>query len=264
MPVARSALGAPVSGGYPVITIAVIGLCVAMYIGQQASGDQWSLDLMFLPRLAWYEPWRIVTAAFMHASIIHLLLNMYALWVVGSFMEQQLGRARFLSVYLGSALGGHVMILIYFRLFDYTQAGAYTGTVGASGAIFGLFAATLLSARKLRANVSGIAMVIGLNLIISFTVPNISWQGHLGGLVTGGLMALAIVYAPPARRRLWAVLAPTAVVVLTVLVMYLTAPPSGPRASAGSLHPGSVRALEAPAGPVSGTPRLGPDWPPGR
>jgi membrane associated rhomboid family serine protease len=200
----------------------MIGLCVIMFIAQKASRDAVTLDLLLIPGVTWYQPWRMVTAAFLHAGIFHLLLNMYALWVVGSFMEQVLGRARMVALYLGSALGGHMLVLIYYRLSDSSWGGF---TLGASGAVFGLFAAILVGGRRQRANIRGIVAVIGLNLVLSFTVPGISWQGHVGGLLVGAAMAWAYFYAPPAKRRLWAWLAPIGVVALTVLVMILTVSP---------------------------------------
>jgi membrane associated rhomboid family serine protease len=219
---ARSILGAPISGGAPVVTITAMALSVVAYLGQQLTGGWLTSEFMLVPGLALVQPWRMVTAAFVHGGLIHLAFNMYALWVIGSFMEQVLGRARLAALYLGSALGGHVLVLIYFRLFDYTWAGAMSGTLGASGAVFGLFAAALVAGRRLGGNISGIVVVIGLNLVFSFTVPGISWQGHVGGLLTGGAMALVYVHAPPARRRLCAVAAPAVVAAVTVAAMFLT------------------------------------------
>jgi len=82
-----------------------------------------------------------------------------------------------------------------------------TFTVGASGAIFGLFGAVFVVGRKLNMDVRGIAMLIGINLVITFLVPNISWTGHIGGLITGSLLAAALAYAPKNNRALWQVLA---------------------------------------------------------
>jgi membrane associated rhomboid family serine protease len=224
LPVARSALGAPISGGAPVVTITMIGLCVVVFVAQQVVGGVTS-DLILAPGAAWRQPWRMVTAAFLHAGVLHLAFNMYALWVVGSFMEQLLGRSRLAALYLGSALGGHVLVLAYFRVFEFNWEGALTGTLGASGAVFGLFAAALVAGRRLGSNINGIVGVVVLNLVLSFTLPGISWQGHVGGLIAGGAMALAYVHAPPAWRRRVAWLAPAAVAALTALVMVVTVSP---------------------------------------
>jgi membrane associated rhomboid family serine protease len=203
----------------------MIALCALVFVGQKATGDRLTSYLVLEPGLTWSEPWRMVTAAFAHGGVMHLAFNLYALWVVGSFMEQLLGRARLTALYLGSALGGNAAVLIYFRLFDFTYSGAWTGTLGASGAVFGLFAASLLAARKLGGNISGIAGVIGINLVFSLVVAQISWQAHVGGLLTGAAMAAAYIYAPRARRRLYAWLVAVAVPLLVLAVMVLTVSP---------------------------------------
>jgi membrane associated rhomboid family serine protease len=225
MPAARSALGAPISAGAPVVTITAIGLCVVAFVAQQVTGGQLTWDWMFAPAAVWHQPWRIVTAAFLHGGVLHLAFNMYALWVVGSFMEQLFGRSRLAALYLGSALGGHALILAYFRVFDFTDQAAYSGTVGASGAVFGLFAAALMAGRRLGSNINGIVGVIGLNLVLSFTVPNISWQGHVGGLLVGGAMAWAYIHVRPDRRRRRAWVVGVTVPVVVALIVFLTASP---------------------------------------
>jgi membrane associated rhomboid family serine protease len=225
MPVTRSVLGAPITAGAPVVTVTVIAVCVVLFVAQQAPGLAVTNDLLLVPALAWRQPWRMVTAAFLHGSVLHLAFNMYALWVVGSFMEQLLGRARLAALYLGSALGGHCLVLAYFRVFDFTGSGAMTSTLGASGAVFGLFAATLLAGRRIGANISGIATVIGVNLIFSFIVRQVSWQAHVGGLAMGAAMALLYIHAPPRRRRIYAWLVPLGALMLTAAVMVLTVSP---------------------------------------
>jgi membrane associated rhomboid family serine protease len=145
------------------------------------------------------EPYRLLTSAFLHAppnsglGVAHILFNMWALWMIGPQLEQVLGRARFLALYLLSALGGSVLLY----LVDPSQP-----AVGASGAIFGLFGAFFVVGRKLGAPTGGIVFLLVINLILTFAVPGISWQGHLGGLITGSLLAVAYAYAPAARRRL--------------------------------------------------------------
>jgi len=93
-----------------------------------------------------------------------------------------------------SALGGSVLV--------YLVAQPLAATAGASGAVFGLFGATFVVAKRLRLNVSGVVTLIAINLVMTFTVPGISWQGHVGGLITGAIIAAAYVYAPPAHRNL--------------------------------------------------------------
>jgi membrane associated rhomboid family serine protease len=137
---------------------------------------------------------RLVTAAFLHYGIAHLLLNMWALYVVGQPLEQWLGRLRFMALYGLSALGGSVMVYLF--------AAPNSLTAGASGAIFGLFGAIFVVAKRLNYDVRGIAVLIVLNLVITFTFHGISWQGHIGGLITGSALALAYAYAPRQSRTL--------------------------------------------------------------
>lgn len=143
----------------------------------------------------WY---RLITSAFLHSpptgggfGISHILFNMWALWVIGPQLEMLLGRARYLTLYLVSALGGSVLAYVLAP----TEAG-----IGASGAIFGLFGAFFVVARRMQADTKGIVFLLLLNLVITFAVPGISWQAHIGGLVTGMVLAAVYAYAP-ARNR---------------------------------------------------------------
>ncbi|WP_433127835.1 rhomboid family intramembrane serine protease [Micromonospora sp. CA-240977] len=140
----------------------------------------------------WY---RLVTAMFLHYGVIHLLLNSWALWVLGRELEAVLGRVRFLALYLIAGLGGNVAVFLF-------TAPNQTPTVGASTATFGLFAAIFVIMRRLGHDTSSIVPILVINLVFTFTVPNISVAGHLGGLVVGALMALVLAYAPRGRRTL--------------------------------------------------------------
>jgi membrane associated rhomboid family serine protease len=130
--------------------------------------------------------WRLVTAGFLHAGFFHLLFNMFALYILGSMLEPAIGRLRFGLIYFVALLCGSLGALI---------AQPHGLTVGASGAIFGLMAAAAVVARNrgLGLMESGLGIWIGLNLLITFTIPNISIGGHIGGLVGGGLAALVLV-----------------------------------------------------------------------
>lgn len=138
--------------------------------------------------------WQLLTVGFTHVQLLHIAFNMLALYFLGPTLESVLGRTRFLAVYLVSLLGGSAAVM--------WLSAPYGQTVGASGAIFGLFGALLVVALKVRGQVQQILLWLGLNLVITFAVPGISWQGHLGGLVTGAVLAAAIVYAPKQRRSL--------------------------------------------------------------
>lgn len=150
----------------------------------------------------WY---RLITAMFLHYGVIHLLLNMYALWILGRNLEASLGPARFLGLYLISGLGGNVAA--------YLISAPNAATAGASTAIFGLFAALFVVGRRLGRDVSQVLPILVINLVFTLTVPGISIPGHLGGLVLGGLMAAVLAYAPRSRRTLVQVLGGTVLVV---------------------------------------------------
>jgi len=181
-------------GATPVLTYLLIAANVAVFVLQAISpGLQASLAL-WPPAVAGGDMYRLVTSAFIHFGIAHLLFNMWALYVLGPPLEQWLGRWRFGALYALSALGGSVIVYLFSPL------NAATG--GASGAVFGLFGATFVMAKRLNLDVRMIVILIVINLGFTFTVPGISWQGHLGGLVTGAIVAVAYVYAPQAQRTL--------------------------------------------------------------
>ncbi len=160
----------------------------------------------------WY---RLITGAFLHyppgsgLGLFHILFNMWALIVVGPSLERALGRLRFLAVYLVSALGGSVLY--------YLIAPPGTPAIGASGAIFGLFGAYFVMARRMRANTNQIVGLIVLNLVIGFVVANIGWQAHVGGLIAGSALTAAYAYAPKQNRAAIQAAATVAIVALLVL-----------------------------------------------
>lgn len=139
------------------------------------------------------EAYRFLTSMFLHAGIIHLALNMWALWVVGRVIEQALGPGRFLGLYLVSGLGGSLAVYLF--------TGPYL-TVGASGAIFGLFGALFILLRRVGRDASSMLSLIVINVVVTFLVPGISIAGHLGGLATGTIAALGLAYAPQKNRAL--------------------------------------------------------------
>ncbi|MDQ6641014.1 MAG: rhomboid family intramembrane serine protease, partial [Actinomycetota bacterium] len=133
--------------------------------------------------------WQIVTSMFLHVELFHIGFNMLALWFLGPMLESVLGRARFLAVYLVSGLTGSAAVMWF--------AGANSQTLGASGAIFGLMGALVVVSLKVGADFRQILFWIGINLVFTFYAgASISWQGHIGGLVGGAVVAAAIVYAP--------------------------------------------------------------------
>lgn len=201
----RTQFGARVSqDGRPLVTQTIIVICVVLWLVQRVSPSV-GLYLDFDPGQSRGEPWRFLTAAFLHGPIYHILFNMYALWVVGQYLEPLLGRLRFAILYVVCAIGGSVgyLLLTSPQVDPSGLTYHWTATVGASGAVFGLFGAMLVLNRHLGRSSAGIAAVILINGVIGFVYPGIAWQAHLGGLITGAAMALVITLtAPQARRRL--------------------------------------------------------------
>lgn len=145
-----------------------------------------------IPSIA-FEPWRLLTAVFLHSSFFHIGLNMLALWMIGRSLEPLLGHGRFVVLYLLSGLGGSVGVALL--------APGIT-VVGASGAVFGLLGALLVIGRHIGANITGILIVLGINLVIGF-IPgyNIAWQAHVGGLVVGALIGLVFARTRTRAQR---------------------------------------------------------------
>ncbi len=202
--------------GRPMVTYAL--LAVTSFIGLlqliPGVGDAITAQLLFnglylLPDLSVlpFEPWRLLTAMFVHGGFIHLALNMLALWMLGQTLEPMLGRARYLALYLISGLGGSVAVAVI---------APTTSTVGASGAIFGLMAALLIIGRHIGANVTGILVILGINFAFTFFGRNIAWQAHLGGLLIGALIAFIFTRTKRPEQRVWMI---TWLALLTVVLL---------------------------------------------
>ena len=140
----------------------------------------------------WY---RLITVALLHASWLHIGFNMYALWVLGPSIEAAFGRSRFLIIYLASLLGGSTASLLF--------NSPLVVAVGASGAIFGLFGATIVANKRLGRPVNSVYGVIGINLILGFMVPNVDWHAHVGGLALGVVTSAVMVYGVRRPLLIW-------------------------------------------------------------
>ena len=166
-----------------------------VYVLQLLPGSTVTQDLLYYPPYTPTEPWRMVTALFVHSpsSFLHILLNMVSLYLFGPIVERLLGRVRYLALYLISGFGGSVAVLLI---------APGTPVVGASGAIFGLLGAFFVIARRLGGNSSQILIVIVINLGIGFLPgTNIAWQAHLGGLITGAAIALVFLLTRRTSQR---------------------------------------------------------------
>lgn len=202
----------------PRVTWTLLTINVLAYAGEVLARDE-VIDrfAMSSPHVHYLgEWWRLITSAFLHApppSFWHILFNMWALFAIGPELERRLGSVRFGLLYLLSALGGSVAVYLF-----------GLSAVGASGAIYGLFGALFVVARRLGYDARGVLWLIAINVLITFIVPGISWQGHLGGLVVGALLAAAFAYAP-ARNRAAVQFGSAAVVLLALITIVALLPP---------------------------------------
>jgi membrane associated rhomboid family serine protease len=213
-----------------VVTWTLVGINVAAYIaetvysktldyGQLVGGPAIDPTLGQTVGVANGDWYRLITSAFLHErlstgyGILHIAFNMWALIIVGPALERVLGRARFLTVYLVSALAGSVLF--------YLVGSPVVPAFGASGAVFGLFGAWFVMSRRLRLDSRQVVMLIVLNLVISFTVPGIAWQAHIGGLIAGTALTAAFVYAPRPSRNLIQVGATLAMLAILVIAVVL-------------------------------------------
>ncbi|MEU6339345.1 rhomboid family intramembrane serine protease [Streptomyces sp. NPDC046977] len=249
---ARTAFGGRIAtSDVPTVTYALIALNVALYVAELMRPDiVVRLDALgsgllgpdgnsYVHRggpvppgfreigVAHGEWYRLITSSFLHLApteghfgITHILFNMAALWNIGRVVEGQLGRVRYLGLYLLAALGGGVATYVL---------APYTPALGASGAVFGLGAAYWVLSRRLRYDpLGGNQLIVMLLVWMVISAAITSWQGHLGGLLTGGLFGLVIACAPARHRTLVQVVGAVATLaVLVALVMVKTAQLTG-------------------------------------
>ncbi|HEY5834330.1 rhomboid family intramembrane serine protease [Streptomyces sp.] len=203
----RTVAGGRTAGDPFLVTKILIGLNIAVFLLVKAVGDRLVGDLALYASCGtnpftgqhmcagvadgqWY---RVLTSAFLHEQYWHIGFNMLSLWWIGAPLERLLGRVRYLALYLVSVLGGSALVLLL---------SPSSHTLGASGAVYGLFGATAIYMRRMRYDMRPILILLALNIVFSFTWANVSWQGHMGGLVAGTLVAVGMAYAPRDRRAL--------------------------------------------------------------
>lgn len=191
-------------GQRPVVSMVLIGLNLVAFLATAVQARS-AMDLSdsglyqrgaLIPiEVSSGEYWRLLTAGFLHANLIHIATNMISLYILGIPLERILGRGRFLLIYLLSLLGASVSVLLF--------SAPFVPTIGASGAIYGLMGALLVTFKRLRYELRPLLIVLALNIYVTFQFSGISWQGHLGGLVVGAVVGAAMVYPPPESRRTW-------------------------------------------------------------
>jgi membrane associated rhomboid family serine protease len=195
--------GAVVDGALVTIVIAVLNVVVFVLTAANSpggfrnnSGSALFDRLALQPGLVavQHEYWRLFTSMFVHYGPLHLVLNMLALGVVGAGLEPVFSRWRYLALYVIAGLGGSTAVYLF--------ESPSSSSVGASGAIFGLFGAYVVVARHAKLDYRPMLTVIGINVVFTLAIPGISKLAHFGGLITGVLVAAIIVYAPKGRNRL--------------------------------------------------------------
>jgi len=223
--ITRGVKRAGFEGGGAIVTKTLIGINAVVWLVMLAkgatisspSGEIFNKGALYGPLVAHGDWWRLITSAFIHVSLIHIGMNMFVLWIVGAPIEQALGRGRFILIYFASALAGSAGALIESPL---------SPTVGASGAIFGLFGAAFVLERQGYPVLGGSAMsLIVINLVFSFVIPNVAIGGHIGGLIGGAAATFALSKfgrGHPAYSRLGiaGIASIVAVGVLSVAVSY--------------------------------------------
>lgn len=201
----RTLAGGAVTADPRLVTKILLGLNAVVFVAVQIAGDRLLEGMMLFGRAAtdmagpvegvaegqWY---RLFSAMFLHQEIWHLAMNMLGLWFLGPHLESALGRARFTALYLLSGLGGSAL--------TYLVSNPAQPSLGASGAIFGLFGALAVLMRRLSSDMRPILILLAINLVFTFTWSNIAWEAHIGGLVVGAWITFAMVHAPRARRAL--------------------------------------------------------------
>jgi len=224
-PTVHRAQGMGLATGAAPITYTLIAVNVAIYLitAEQGAGldspggsllSRW---ILFGPNVAHGDWWRLITAAFLHGGIYHLGGNMLSLFFIGRAVEQYLGTARYLGLYLVAGLAGSAGALLQAPLVP---------TLGASGAVFGILGAMLILEWQITGRLAGQAMTwIVINLVISFSISNISWGGHIGGLIGGILVTLGYAHWRGGRAQygqlgLAGVLGLVAVAVASVAIAY--------------------------------------------
>ncbi|MCX4865908.1 rhomboid family intramembrane serine protease [Streptomyces sp. NBC_00257] len=202
----RTVAGGSITADPRLVTKILLGINVVVYLAVLARGTALVDDLMLLGSAPTYyggppegvaegQWYRLVTSMFLHQEMWHIAFNMLGLWWLGGPLEAALGRARYLTLYLVSGLAGSAL--------TYWLSAPQQGSLGASGAIFGLLGATAVLMRRLNYDMRPVFALLAVNLVITFNPwGGIAWQAHVGGLVAGTLIAIGMVHAPRERRAL--------------------------------------------------------------
>ncbi|MFJ3379427.1 rhomboid family intramembrane serine protease [Curtobacterium sp. NPDC090217] len=194
-------------------TVVIVAVSVVIWLLDQVSNRALTQLLGYNAYYLPTQPWRMVTSLFVHSGFFHIAFNMWAVWIFGRMLENMLGTWRFLALYFISGLAGSMAV---------TLLAPQTSVVGASGAIFGLFAAFFMIQRSLGGNAVSLLVIIGLNLLIGFLPgTNISWQAHIGGIAAGFLTGYIFAKTRNVRKRGLQITLLVAEAVLIVVLAYV-------------------------------------------
>ena len=208
IPQTRTVFGGKVYERPGLVTTIIVGLCVAMYVVQVLVPSTTARFSDYGLGVASGQWWRLITSGFIHLSVVHILFNMWGLWVLGRPLEAMLGRRRYTALYFISLLAGSA-VSMYF-------ADPQGLAAGASGAVFGLAGGLIVVAKRMHWNLSWLVGIVALNMLLPFAVPNIDWHAHVGGLVAGLVVTAAFVYTPKAFRLAGSIVVVVAVTALCV------------------------------------------------
>lgn len=206
----------------PMVTYSLVAVTSLFYLvglipgfGPTVEGALAFNSLFLFPDIA-LQPWRLLTVSLVHASIWHIALNMLALWALGRSLEPLLGPWRFLTLYVLSVLGGSALVALL---------APGTWVVGASGGVWGLLGAMFVIGRHIGANVTSIAVLLGLNLVITFLPGSgISWQAHIGGGLVGALVGLVFARTRKSTQQRMQALLLGAIGVALVAIAFVIPP----------------------------------------
>lgn len=166
------------------VTLSLITIICAAYLADQLYPQLYEYTALYGPLVQSGEYWRLFSVALVHGGLTHLFFNMFSLLVLGNPVEAALGKARFLTIFLVSLLTGS-LTSIYLN-------SAPQVSVGASGAVFGLFGAFIAMRKMISEGVRDIYVIVGLNFVFGFILGGVDWRAHLGGLV-GGYLTTAVL-----------------------------------------------------------------------
>lgn len=192
----------------PVFVTAILILCIAIWVIELLlwliSPTTLSAVVAygaFQPATAFAHPWTFITSMFLHqpSSILHILFNMLALWSVGPILERMMGHWPFLVLYVLSGLGGNMGMMLWAAVSP-SGSGWFTASYGASGALFGLFAAVIVVYRRVGLDITSMMVWMVINFLMPLVVSNVAWQAHIGGFLIGLLLTWLLVSGPRPLR----------------------------------------------------------------